>query len=59
MIIWGGTGFQNTGGKYNPNTDSWSATTVTNAPDGRISHTAVWTGNDMVVWVDKINSSTI
>jgi len=31
----------NTGGKYNPGTDSWTATGTTNAPDGRFYHTAV------------------
>ncbi len=38
-----------TGGKYFPNTDSWTATTMTNAPLGRSYHTAVWTGYEMIV----------
>ena len=49
----GGRNFQldlNTGGKYNPSTDSWTATSTTNAPTGRQSHTAVWTGSEMIVW---------
>jgi N-acetylneuraminic acid mutarotase len=54
MIIWGGydysTSYVNTGGKYNPPTDSWTATSTTNAPVARDSHTAIWTGNEMVVW---------
>jgi hypothetical protein len=65
MIVWGGinngigdlngggrypTVLLNTGGRYNPSTDSWTATSTTNAPDGRISHTAVWTGSQMIVW---------
>jgi N-acetylneuraminic acid mutarotase len=56
MIIWGGsyvfidTHYLNTGGRYNPNTDSWTATTITDAPEARTSHTAVWTGNEMIVW---------
>src|SRR5437879_5095082 len=56
MIVWGG-GFRdliphylNTGGKYNPATDSWIATSRTNAPTGREFHTAVWTGSEMIVW---------
>ena len=55
MIVWGGT-FQNgitvlnTGGRYNPSTNSWTATSLTNAPDPRRFHTAVWSGNEMVVW---------
>jgi N-acetylneuraminic acid mutarotase len=55
MIVWGGDSClvgceENTGGRYNPSTDSWTATSTTNAPDGRHSHTAVWTGTDMIVW---------
>jgi hypothetical protein len=56
MIIWGGLGngfpppFFNTGARYNPSTDSWTATSTTNAPDARYRHTAVWTGSEMIVW---------
>jgi len=55
MIIWGGEinvspFFVNTGGRYNPSMDSWTATNTTNAPDGRYVHTAVWTGSEMIVW---------
>ncbi len=65
MIIWGGLYYDpdttphyvNTGGRYNPNTDSWTATSITNAPDGRDSHTAIWTGNEMIVWAGAIANS--
>ncbi|HZD09583.1 MAG TPA: hypothetical protein VE176_15105, partial [Candidatus Limnocylindrales bacterium] len=30
--------------------DTWTPTSVTNAPDARANHTAVWTGNEMIVW---------
>jgi N-acetylneuraminic acid mutarotase len=55
MIVWGGwggyrNGLFNTGGRYNPSTDSWTATSTTNAPSARSEHTAVWTGNEMIVW---------
>src|SRR5438552_11186709 len=40
----------NTGGRYNPSTDSWTATSTTNAPTGRDGHTAVWSGSEMIVW---------
>src|SRR5262249_34356408 len=40
----------NTGGRYNPNADSWTPTNTTNAPDRRGGHTAVWTGSEMIVW---------
>jgi N-acetylneuraminic acid mutarotase len=55
MIVWGGqdenTGMNfNTGGRYNPSTDSWTATSTTNAPEARIDDTAVWTGSEMIIW---------
>ena len=52
MIVWGGDdGFSvNTGGKYNPATDTWTATNTATAPIGRIFHTAVWDGSEMIVW---------
>ena len=57
MIVWGGVFFDgsnyhylNTGGRYNPTTDSWTATSSTNAPSDRADHTAVWTGSEMIVW---------
>ena len=48
MIVWGG--FDTTGGRYSPITDSWLATSQTNAPDGRQDLTAVWTGTEIIVW---------
>ena len=53
MIVWGGSSFSqplNTGGKYNPGTNSWTATSTSNAPEPRDLHTAVWTGSEMIVW---------
>jgi N-acetylneuraminic acid mutarotase len=55
MIVWGGNHFAfpyyfNTGGRYNPDTDSWIATSTINAPAARNAHTAVWTGSEMIVW---------
>ena len=55
MIVWGGLGCGgncrlNTGGRYNPGTDSWTATSTTNAPSARWDHTALWTGSEMIVW---------
>ena len=53
MIVWGGFNFSqggqlNTGGRYDPITDSWTATAF--GPSQRSFHTAVWTGNEMIVW---------
>ena len=52
MIVWGGWNEVefSTGGRYNPTTDSWTATSTTNAPTARLNHTAVWTGSEMIVW---------
>jgi hypothetical protein len=53
MIIWGGfDGLNgvNTGGRYNPSTDNWTATSTANTLAGRYTHTAVWTGSEMIVW---------
>ncbi len=30
--------------------ETWTATSTTNAPAARASHTAVWTGSEMIVW---------
>ena len=65
MIVWGGIGGCtpncqnfNTGGRYNPGTDSWTATSTANAPAARYFHTAVWSGSKMIVWGgdDSMNS---
>ena len=52
MIVWGGSGsgLLNGGGRYNPAGNSWAAVTTTGAPAARSSHTAVWTGSEMIVW---------
>ena len=44
------TGVTNTGGRYDPGTDSWVATSTTGAPAARGWPTAVWTGSEMIVW---------
>src|SRR5207302_11268220 len=53
MIVWGGLNYPsylNTGGRYNPSTDSWTATSTTNAPSARYRQPAVWSGSEMIVW---------
>jgi N-acetylneuraminic acid mutarotase len=63
MIVWGGDFYDtsnhylNTGGRYNPSTDSWTATSTTNAPSARYWHTAVWTGSEMILWGGTNDSS--
>jgi N-acetylneuraminic acid mutarotase len=58
LIVWGGSTGDlrnviqefNTGGRYDPATDSWVPTSLNAAPSPRDSHTAVWTGREMIVW---------
>ncbi len=62
MIVWGGsdaTASSNfaTGGRYNPSTNTWTATSTANAPSARNSHTAVWTGSEMIVWGGTANGA--
>jgi len=57
LLVWGGFGdcsptcaVLNSGGRYDPATDSWTAMTTTGAPSARDNPTAVWTGSRMLVW---------
>ena len=53
MMVWGGEdsfGLTNTGGVYDPVTDTWTDTSLIFAPSPRHAHTAVWTGTEMIVW---------
>src|SRR2546421_250885 len=54
VIVWGGVNSilieLNTGGRYYPAIDAWTATSTANAPRGRTRHTAVWTGSEMIAW---------
>ena len=54
MIVWGGYDEYfyplNTGGRYDPSSDSWTPTSIANVPTARVIHTAVWTGTEMIVW---------
>ncbi|HEU5179236.1 MAG TPA: Calx-beta domain-containing protein [Candidatus Polarisedimenticolia bacterium] len=56
MIVWGGQyplnilTNVNTGGRYDPATDTWTPVSPIKAPANRYGHTAIWTGDRMVVW---------
>ena len=54
MIIWGGvadgTINLNTGARYNPAKDGWTAITTKGAPSPRQQPAAVWTGKEMLIW---------
>jgi hypothetical protein len=61
MIVWGGVGgsgppsytttYFGGGARYNPTTDTWSPVSASGAPSPRFQHTAVWTGNEMIIWI--------
>ena len=59
MIVWGGfsgdwnigyADWTNTGGRYDPEDDEWTPTSLSGAPAERENHAAVWTGSRMIVW---------
>jgi hypothetical protein len=54
MIVWGGISNEevitNSGGRYDPVTDVWQATTLVNAPSSRRSDAAIWAGGELIVW---------
>jgi hypothetical protein len=55
MIVWGGrsaltSGDLNTGGLYDPASNTWTATSTAGAPSARSGATAVWTASEMIVW---------
>ena len=50
MMILGGNSCGTTGGRYDPATDAWRATSTSDAPADRDYHTAVWTDSEMIVW---------
>jgi len=62
MVVWGGYDgsnppvYLNTGGRYNPTTDSWVATSISGVPTARSNHTAIWTGTEMIVWGGGYNT---
>jgi N-acetylneuraminic acid mutarotase len=65
MIVWGGVDFDfngnvllNSGGEYDPVTDSWQSTPLLGAPEGRVEFTAIWTGAEMIVWGGCIGASS-
>lgn len=55
MIVWGG-GYlgsviaTDTGARYNPQADTWTAISTTGAPSPRFHRVVVWAGTEMIVW---------
>jgi hypothetical protein len=61
MLVWGGgyrdddltcifTLYRQSGGIFVPRLGRWYRMGDSNAPRGRAGHTAVWTGQEMIVW---------
>ena len=65
MIVWGGAAWPSSweafadGARYDPTRDVWSAVNATGAPAPRYSHTATWTGSEMIVWGGIANSTAL
>jgi N-acetylneuraminic acid mutarotase len=65
LIVWGGgpgQGFPvpppvNTGGRYDPQTDTWTATSLLDAPFARVDHSAVWMGSRMLIWGGSVSET--
>lgn len=64
MIVWGGqvhltsSSRTNAGAIYNPETNSWTTMTTTDAPSDRFGAGGVWTGSNFIVW-GGANTSTV
>lgn len=55
MLVWGGYSTSAsvpvaTGGRFDPVKNLWYAMSTTNAPAARYHHSAVWVGNEMIVF---------
>ena len=53
LVVWGGqdaVGMLNTGGRYNPTTDTWAPTAQSGAPSARTRHAAATEGTTLMVW---------
>lgn len=56
LIVWGGTissgstGLSDEGCSYDASTNTWSLISKSGAPAPRASHSAVWTGTEMLIW---------
>ena len=57
MVVWGGFsaggssgGWKNTGGVYNPTTDTWTATSLVNAPSARFKFGTTYGAGKVIIW---------
>jgi N-acetylneuraminic acid mutarotase len=64
MIIWGGSNtvypyYLSGGARYSPAGDFWSPISASGAPGPRSDHSAIWTGNEMILWGGATLSGTV
>lgn len=66
LVVWGGQGASdtlNTGGRLaltnGITPGEWQATSTVNAPGKRKAHTAIWTGQKMIVWGGLRNNAPL
>ena len=68
MVIWGGAtprncfpctgGPMNDGGRYDPTANGWTLLSSNAAPRARTGETALWTGNEIIIWGGEDGAST-
>ena len=65
MIVWGGTPSSlsnaillNSGARYSPTSNTWTALPTADSPSARTGHTAVWTGDGMIIWGGTVGPNT-
>lgn len=67
MLIWGGIDYNDpepdvifdNGARYNPVLDAWFPMSAINTPSARYHHSAVWTGNEMIIWGGRDDASYV
>ena len=63
MIVWGGLDANNgalgSGSRYRPATDTWTTTTDDHGPSPRYYHTALWSGEAMLIFGGSTGSSVL
>ncbi len=65
MIVWGGDGMVNsgqqvsalnTGGRYDPATDTWRPMEINGAPTARAGHSMVWADRELLIFGGRTNT---
>jgi hypothetical protein len=63
MIIWGGMDEARNrladGARYDPSLDTWAELPTQGAPVGRFNHSALWAGEEMIIWGGSDNTTAL